>query len=176
MDVSEATADLQLPEIWTLQDDQIVLNFVYKQVMTNQKIAWVDLVPIMNNVHKSNKRCNDRWSNQLDPTIIRGPWSPAEINMIYILREKQKLGWSMIQRYFIGKTGNSIKNYFNSSIKHRLDEYESGFQAEIQSRIQANLQTPTYLGYSENKTSQTMSSLEKSARQNNRKVEMKHLE
>jgi hypothetical protein len=98
---------------FSLDEDRMVYQFV---AMNGPREWWL-LAQQMEN--RSPKQCRERWNNQLNPSINKGPWSRDED--IVLANKQQQLGnrWAEIARFLPGRTDTLVKNRWNTSVKGR---------------------------------------------------------
>jgi hypothetical protein len=63
------------------------------------------------------KQCRERWVNILNPGVKKGNWSNEEQEKIFQSLSIHYTSWSSMSKLLPGRTENSIKNYFYSSIR-----------------------------------------------------------
>ena len=105
---------------WTGEEDMIIVEWV-KQNGPKNWGALADNLP-----GRISKQCRERWHNHLCPNVNKMEWT-AEEDLILIEHQK-KWGnkWSKIAALLPGRTDNSVKNRWNSSLKRRLERISSG--------------------------------------------------
>jgi hypothetical protein len=66
---------------------------------------------------RSGKQCRERWFNILNPDVKKGEWKPEEDALIFQMFQTCGPKWTMIAGCLEGRTENSIKNRFYSTIR-----------------------------------------------------------
>ncbi|KAH0795797.1 Myb-like DNA-binding domain containing protein [Histomonas meleagridis] len=105
---------------WTYEEDQIIRNFV----QINGAKDWYKLAKLLPG--RIGKQCRERWTNHLSPTVTKKSWTLEEDQRLIQLHKEFGNQWTLISKYFEGRTDNCVKNRWNSSLKRRIERIANG--------------------------------------------------
>ena len=80
---------------------------------------------------RSGKQCRERWHNQLNPLLKKANWSIEEDWILYILHQTVKNRWAEITNVLLGRSDNSIKNYWNSTLRQKQSKLEADLNSYL---------------------------------------------
>ncbi|XP_042512662.1 transcription factor MYB3R-3-like [Macadamia integrifolia] len=102
---------------WTQEEDDSIIELVAKYGPTKWSVIAKSLPG------RIGKQCRERWHNHLNPMIRKDAWTLEEELALMNAHRTHGNKWAEIAKVLPGRTDNSIKNHWNSSLKKKLDFY-----------------------------------------------------
>ena len=113
----------------------MVLNLVEK----NGPQKWTQIAEHLPG--RIGKQCRERWHNHLNPKIKKIGWSEEEEWILFLMHRLSGNKWAEIVKVLEGRTDNTIKNHWNSSMKKKLIEMRNAL--EVYAKEQVGKKGPT---------------------------------
>ena len=96
---------------WTIEQDRKLLDWVNKE----GPCQWSQCAEFISG--RSGKQCRERWFNTLNPKVKKGNWTAEEDFIIFDSYRQFGSLWTKISEKLSGRTENSIKNRFYSTLR-----------------------------------------------------------
>ena len=96
---------------WTEEEDQILMKWIKNHGPTMRTECSKNIRG------RCGKQCRERWVNILNPGVKKGNWTQEEQKLIFQNLKRFFTSWSLMAKELDGRTENSIKNYFYSSVR-----------------------------------------------------------
>ena len=97
---------------WTDEEDQKLVQ----KIMETGPLKW-DYISSQIGGVRTGKQCRERWHNQLNPLLKRNVWNVEEEWLLYLMKQRVSNHWSDMAIELLGRSDNTIKNYWNSNQK-----------------------------------------------------------
>lgn len=108
-----------LKQLWTPEEDKVLTQIVSARGAGN----WAYIAKHLPS--RIGKQCRERWYNHLCPSICKAEWSPEEKWVLFLGHTLFGSQWRRITHLLPGRTDNSIKNCWNSSMKKLLPDFQT---------------------------------------------------
>lgn len=118
---------------WTEQEDSLLRSLV-DQLGQGLWAAIAAQIP-----GRSGKQVRERWLNHLSPNVVKGPWTTEEDDIIIESHRRFGNCWSRIAKMLDGRSDNSVKNRYYTTLRRRISAPRTSEMRENQTITQEHL-------------------------------------
>lgn len=109
-----------------MESEDIILRGLVKRLGVGLWAAMAQQIP-----GRTGKQVRERWLNHLSPSVTKRPWSMEEDNII--IDQHKKIGncWSRISKLLQGRSDNSVKNRYYTTLRRRISINSNAKMSEL---------------------------------------------
>ena len=120
---------------WSAHEDLLLKQWVDTQGPQKWSLCAKNIIG------RSGKQCRERWFNILNPDVRKGEWKQEEDALIFQMFQTCGPKWTMIAGYLEGRTENSIKNRFYSTIR-KMKSQRTDLDIDIEPALPLEMPEP----------------------------------
>lgn len=110
-----------------------------KQIGVDDWNTVAELLAVKHGIKiRSGKKCRERWMNHLKPEVTKEAWTEDEVKILFRCQEFYGNQWTEIAKFLPGRTDNSVKNFFYSTLRRKIRSYNRCRPIEDQIKLSAN--------------------------------------
>ncbi|OMJ90740.1 hypothetical protein SteCoe_6817 [Stentor coeruleus] len=123
---------------WDQYEDECLAEVV-KQIGSDDWNAVSDVIAVKYGIKiRSAKKCRERWMNHLKPEVTKDAWTEDEAKILFRCQAFYGNQWTEIAKFLPGRTDNSVKNFFYSTLRRKIRSYNRSRPIEDQIKLSAN--------------------------------------